>query len=99
MKKRYVKSDSICKVTFILPKEAAGGAKYATVVGEFNDWSISANPMKQLKNGEFKTIVDLESDREYKFRYLVNGERWENDWNADKYLKNVYGTDDSVVIV
>lgn len=99
MKKRYVKSDSICKVTFRIPKEAASGARYASVVGDFNNWSISANPMKKLKNGEFTLTLDLSSGTEYKFRYMINGKYWENDWNADKYVKNMYGSDDSVVIV
>ena len=31
------------------------------------------------------------------YRYLVDGERWENDWAADTYAPNDYGGDDSVV--
>ncbi len=99
MKKKYLKSGTVCKVTFTIPKEVAGIAKYASVVGEFNNWNIDATPMKKLKKGEFKATLNLESGKEYKFRYLINGETWENDWNADKYVNNIYGTDDSVVIV
>ena len=46
-----------------------------------------------------KLDLNLESDREYRFKYLIDGDKWENDWNADKYLTNEYGSDDSVVIV
>jgi hypothetical protein len=29
----------------------------------------------------------------------IEGERWENDWEADAYTPNEYGKDDSVVEV
>ena len=35
--------------------------------------------------------------REYTYRYLVNGEEWHNDWAADRYVPNEFGTDNSVV--
>jgi 1,4-alpha-glucan branching enzyme len=99
LKKQYMKTGSVCKVTFRLPKEAVKGARRVNIVGEFNDWSIEANPMKPLRSGEFALTLDLRSGKEYRFRYLVDGYRWENDWNADRYEGNVYGSDDSVVIV
>jgi len=44
--------------------------------------------------------VPLATGREYAFRYLLDGGRWENDWNADRYDLNPYATaDNSVVIV
>jgi len=36
--------------------------------------------------------------REYAFRYRVDGERWENDPGADKYVPNPFGSDNSVVV-
>jgi hypothetical protein len=47
----------------------------------------------------FEVTVPLERDRRYRFRYLVDGHHWENDWNADEYVPNEYGGDDSVRIV
>jgi hypothetical protein len=41
----------------------------------------------------------LETGREYRFKYLIDGKRWENDWHADRYEPNIYGTDDSVVVI
>jgi len=90
----------VCKVTFRLPKKIAGGAQSVHIVGEFNNWSNETTPMKSLKNGEFTTTIDLERDREYQFRYLINQERWENDWQADKYIRNEFGNcENSVVVV
>jgi hypothetical protein len=87
------------KVTFRLPKEAVQGAKSVTIVGDFNEWNTTATPMTGLKDGSFQITLTLPAEREYRFRYLIDGTRWENDWCADKYIPNDYGADDSVVIV
>lgn len=99
IKKTYLKSRPACKVMFRLPKEAAPDAQGVTIVGEFNDWNRTASPMKRLKNGDFTVTLELPRDRKYRFRYLIDGSHWENDWNADRYVQNPYGCDDSVVIV
>jgi len=100
MKKKYIKKNHICKVTFRLPKEASMGANSANIVGDFNNWSVKDNPMKKLKNGEFTTELNLEVNREYQFRYLIDEKTWENDWDADKYVRSEYGNcENSVVIV
>jgi hypothetical protein len=99
IKKVYIKSKSSCKVTFTLPKEAAGEAKKVTVVGDFNAWDNDASPMKRLSTGSFEITLELPSKRDYRFRYFIDGCRWENDWCADEYKLNPYGSDDSVVIV
>jgi len=99
LKKQYVKEGKACKVTFRLPKEAAPDAGVVTVVGDFNNWNVTETKMKKLKNGDFTTTVELPCKREYRFRYLIDAKRWENDWCADKYIRNRYGSDDSVVII
>jgi len=99
IKKQYLKSKAVCRVTFKLPKEAAPEAKSVTIVGDFNNWNRKATPMKRLKNGDFTVTLDLETGREYRFKYLIDGNRWENDWHADRYEPNIYGTDDSVVVI
>ncbi|MDQ2696683.1 MAG: isoamylase early set domain-containing protein [Pseudomonadota bacterium] len=99
IKKQYLKSRAICKVTFTLPREAAETAETVHIVGDFNNWDNSATPMKKLKNGGFTTTLELELDREYQFRYLIDGKKWENDWNADKYVPSSYGEDNSVVTI
>ena len=99
IKKQYLKSAPQCKVTFRLPKEAAPDAKSVAVAGDFNNWNVVEHPMKKLKNGDFKVTLSLSCNREYKFKYLIDANRWENDWFADKYIPNGYGSDDSVVVV
>jgi 1,4-alpha-glucan branching enzyme len=81
-------------VTFRVPSEC--GAKAACVVGEFNDWSTTAHPMEPDGDG-FMTTITLPPGRTYRFRYLLDGERWENDWAAHAYVPNEFGGDDSLL--
>jgi 1,4-alpha-glucan branching enzyme len=98
IKKLYLESGLSCRVSFRLPKEAADGEN-VTIVGDFNDWNTVATPMKRLKNGDFGITLELKAGRAYNFRYLIDGNRWENDWHADRYEKNPYGEENSVVEV
>ena len=84
-----------CQVTFELP--AAVIAESVHLCGEFNDWSRTATPLAHRKDGRFSVTVTLDVGRSYRYRYLVDGERWENDWAADAYTPNEYGGDDSVI--
>lgn len=97
LKKLYLKTKSLCKVTFRLPKEAAPEAAQVTLVGDFNQWNEEQTPMQKTKNGDFTVTLELACDQQYKFRYLIDNNHWENDWQADAYVPNCYGSDDSVV--
>ena len=99
IKKRYLKSRPICKVTFKLPEGAAKSAGTVNLVGEFNNWDIHTIPMKRLKNGTFTATIDLKRGREYQFRYLIDKRIWENDWNADKYVPTPYANSDNSVVI
>ncbi|MBI5666196.1 MAG: PilZ domain-containing protein [Nitrospirae bacterium] len=96
--KQYLKNGK-CKVTFRLPQAAAMDAQTVVIAGDFNNWDTAASPMTQLKNGDFKITLSLDAGRDYRFRYLIDGSRWENDWSADRYERNDYGADDSVVVL
>lgn len=67
--------------------------------GEFNGWDKTQHELKQRKNGNTSITISLDAGKEYRYRYWVDGERWENDWHADKYVSNDFGTEDSVVMV
>ncbi len=95
LKKSYTKTKEKCRVTFKLPSDV--NAEAAFLVGEFNEWSEEAHPMKKLKDGGFSTTLSLQSGQAYRFRYLLDRSRWENDWAPDGYIANEFGTDDSIV--
>jgi 1,4-alpha-glucan branching enzyme len=99
IKKQYLKTNGWCNVTFKLPKDAAPDAELVTIVGDFNEWNLSETRMKKMKNGNFQITLKLHKDRAYRFRYFVDATRWENDWQADSYVPNAFGCDDSLVMV
>ncbi|MCY4540022.1 MAG: isoamylase early set domain-containing protein [Chloroflexi bacterium] len=95
LKKRFLKSKNLVQVTFYTA--AALSASEVCLVGDFNDWDETATPMKALKDGRFKIVLELDPDSEFQFRYLVNGDEWHNDWEADQYVPNPHGSDNCVV--
>lgn len=97
MIKKLKPAKGMCKVTFSLSKEIVGAAKKANLVGEFNNWSLVADVLKKQKDGSFSITKDLAVGKEYQFRYILDGERWENDCCADKYAKNEFGSENSIV--
>lgn len=97
LKKKYLKSKPACQVTFYTAPELE--AQHVALVGEFNEWSECATPMKPLKDGRFKATVELPVDQRFQFRYLVNNSDWQNDWAADQYVPNPFCGDNSVVEV
>lgn len=99
IKKQFLKSKPVCKVTFRIPEEMGNSARTAHVVGEFNNWNFLSTPMKKLKNGAFTATLDLEKGREYQFRYLLDKKSWENDADADKFIPTPYGDSENSVIV
>jgi 1,4-alpha-glucan branching enzyme len=83
-------------VTFELPSTM--WAERVNLVGEFNDWDTTATPMTHNRSdANWKVTVELEAGRRFRFRYLVDGREWLNDWHADDHLENPYGSYDSVV--
>jgi len=98
--KKYIKNKKNYKVTFTILKKNSKEFKTASVVGDFNKWDPHVNEMKKIKKtGEFKTIIELPENTEYKFRYLLDGEQWINDESADKYIPTYFGDTEDCAIV
>jgi 1,4-alpha-glucan branching enzyme len=102
LKKTYVKSRKVGKVTFQLAKsEVPEDVEVENVhlVGDFNNWEESGTPMKYSKRHKaYRATIELDPGEEYQFRYLVNGQIWCNDWAADAYVPNNMGEDNCVVV-
>ena len=98
LKKQFLKSKPVCKVTFTLDAEVINGGKEVAVLGEFNDWNPSESTMRKLKDGSFTKTIELEVGHEYQVRYLVDGKRWVNDTEADKYIYSGVAAEENSVI-
>ena len=84
-------------VTFTLPAEVS--AETVALCGDFNDWSVQSVMLERGSDGSWGATVALEPGRSYRYRYLLDGRCWENDWHADRYMPNSHGGTDSVVVV
>lgn len=99
LQKTFSKDKKKCTVKFTVSAEAAKGANQINIAGDFNSWSSTDTPMVKGKDGSFSVKIELDADREYQFRYLLDGCHWENDWNADKYIPAPYSNADNSVVV
>ncbi|MFN2290870.1 MAG: isoamylase early set domain-containing protein [Anaerolineae bacterium] len=83
-------------VTFVLPSNI--WAERVNLVGEFNDWDTRATPMNRNRSdANWKVTLELQTGKRYRFRYLIDGKEWLNDWHADDHIENPYGSYDSIV--
>jgi 1,4-alpha-glucan branching enzyme len=96
LKKQFVKTKPVCKVTFAIEAKDAGSV---AVVGDFNNWNIEEGSLSKLKNGTFKATYDLVKDAIYEFKYVIDG-IYVNDPEADSYKWNDFaGSENSVLVV
>ena len=96
IKKQFIKTKPICKVTFSVE---AKEAKEASVIGDFNNWSVEEGVLSKLKNGTFKATFDLIKDATYEFKYVIDGE-FVNEPEADSFKWNDFaGAENSVLAV
>lgn len=94
IKKQYLKSKPVCKVTFTVP---SGTAKKVAVVGDFNNWNPEGSALKRLKNGTFKGTFELPKGNTYEFRYLIDN-TYVNDEEADGFQWNDYAGAENAVL-
>lgn len=98
LKKQFSKSKPVCKVTFTVDSTLVDGAKEVAVLGDFNNWNPSETTMKKVKDGSFTKTIELEVGHEYQFRYLVDGTRWINDTEADKYVHSGVAAEENSIV-
>jgi len=99
IERTYSKDKSKCRIAFRLPKDFAPAARCIAVAGSFNGWDRFSHPLKKQKSGEFSLVVEVRAGMEYEFRFIIDETRWENAWNADKYVWSDYGNCENSVIV
>jgi 1,4-alpha-glucan branching enzyme len=94
MAKATKKNPKLMKRVFSL---SAPQATSVFIAGDFNQWNLSAHPLKQDKRGVWKISLPLGPGR-YEYRFLVDGE-WQNDPSCSSFVENRFGTLNSLRIV
>ena len=94
LQKKYLEGDKV-EVTFRMPP--LDGVVELYLCGDFNGWAVNAVPLMQESDGEWVATLVLDAGTSYRFRYYDNQGTWHNDWEADSYVPNDYGSEDSVL--
>ena len=96
IKKQFIKTKPVCKVTFSIE---AKQANEVFVVGDFNNWNAKEGELVKLKNGTFKGLFEVPKDATYEFKYVIDG-NYVNDAAADSYIWNEFaGAENGVLVV
>jgi 1,4-alpha-glucan branching enzyme len=77
--------------------EPPDGASSVALAGDFNDWSPDVEPMERNGQGGFHVMRSLPADRRFCYRFVVDGQRWETDPNAEAFDDDGYGGQNAVV--
>jgi len=83
------------QVTFVF--SPGSRIKQAFLVGDFNAWNVTDDPMQPLSDGTFRKTKRLPTGR-HEYKYSADGIFW-NDPDAEAQALNSYGTLNSVITV
>lgn len=92
--KRFFKTRDDVEVTFTYDRPEAGSV---ALVCEEQGWDALAMKRSARGKGPWALKVRLPRSRRIQYRYLVDGESWENDPFADAWEPNHIDGDNSVV--
>lgn len=95
VQKTYFKTKDYCKVKFSLNAEHA---ETIEILGLNSDWENSI-VMSKKKDGSFSAEVSLPKNSQHEFKYRVNASEWLNEPEADSVNTNVYGSNNSVIVL
>lgn len=97
MKKKTVKQPTAKKKTVAF-EYFDPAATVVTLAADFNGWDPNARPLKRDAGGLWKVSLRLGAGT-YQYKFVVNGDRWEEDpLNLDR-VPNEHGSFNSVRIV
>ena len=83
LEKKYSKTNATCRVTFKLTEAEVQSATGVQILGEFNNWNTKSAVNMKAENGIFSAIVELDTGKDYQFKYFTSNNVWLNDTTAD----------------
>jgi diguanylate cyclase (GGDEF)-like protein len=78
--------------------ENAGSTHTIAVVGDFNGWNKTADPMERAEDGRFSLRLPLAPGR-YAYKYVINSEYYIVDQQCAEFQQDGYGGRNSIVVV
>ena len=74
-------------------------ASTVALVGDFNDWSHTATPMRRAPGDAVWSVTIPLTEGRYRYAFLVDGARWLVDPSAPRAIDDDFGPPNSVVTV
>ena len=99
IEKKFMKAKPVCKAVFTVPLDFQENIKTICLVGDFNGWNKTGTPMKKNPEKGYTVSLELDINKEYQFRYLINGTIWANDSGADGQVPSPFPEEQNSVIV
>ena len=93
LKKKFFKTRDEAEVTF---EFARADIDSVSLVADFNDWQPVGMRYK-AKDKVLRAKIRLPKEEVFYFRYLLDESEWENDYQADAYIPNPFGSENSVL--
>lgn len=84
-------------VQFVLDARDVAGGTGVSLVGDFNDWDVTATPLT-LEGGVWSTTLPLSPGR-HVYAFVINGKRWITDPRAPQAPDADFGRPGSVILV
>lgn len=88
---------ALIPVQFVLDARQTANATSVTVVGDFNDWSVTASPMR--RDGSVWSLTLPAAPGRHVYAFVIDGERWIADPRAPRASDTDFGRPGSVIIV
>ncbi len=95
VQKTYFKTKDYCKVKFSVKPEAA---ETVEILGLNSDWENSI-VMSKKKDGTFSCELSLPKNTQHEFKYRINASEWLDEPEADSLQPNVFGGNNSVIVL
>jgi hypothetical protein len=74
-------------------------ATSVTIAGDFNDWEADATPLQDTNaDGVWTGLIALRPGM-HKYMFVVNGERWVTDPEAESYVDDGFGMRNAVIAI
>lgn len=96
VKKQFVKSRNVMKITFQLPADVP--ADGVELIADFTDWRPVA--FGRLKDGRWKLVREVSPGRSYQYRYRLlkdGGVVYRNDEQPDGLVANGFGEENALL--
>lgn len=74
-------------------------AKSVDLVGDFNDWQVEHTPFERCDDGVWRTSIACQPVGRYRYKFVIDGQRWLEDPGHGFKEEDDYGGFNSVLII